>query len=491
MKVGIIGAGIAGLATSVRLAARGMEVHVFEANDYPGGKLSEFKLGGYRFDAGPSLFTMPQYIEELFQVAGETMEAHLPYERLQTVCNYFWDDHTQFSAPADSAAFAEQAARIFQVPSTRIERLLQNSQKKYALTGRIFLEQSLHLPETWLSKAVAKALLYLPSFDLFSTMHSVNQRYVKHPKLVQLFDRYATYNGSNPYKTPGILTIIPHFEYGIGAFHPNAGMYAITKSIYELAVRKGVQFHFNTKVESIQVTKGKATALEVNGEKVPFDKIVSNMDIFFTYKKLLPQQKHPVRTLNQEKSTSALIFYWGIKRKFPELDLHNIFFSSDYQKEFNALSAGHVLNDPTVYVNITSKYTPTDAPEYGENWFTMVNAPYNTGQDWEEIIARTRKNILQKLSRILKVDVASLIECEDILDPRTIESRTASHLGALYGTSSNNRMAAFMRHPNFSADIDNLYFCGGSAHPGGGIPLCMLSAKITDTMIKLPVNHGG
>lgn len=490
MKAGIIGAGIAGLATAVRLAARGMEVHVFEANAYPGGKLSEFRLGAYRFDAGPSLFTMPHYIEELFQVAGESMAPHLPYKQLSTVCNYFWDDQTRFSAPADPAVFAEEAARQFQVPRQRIVRLLENSQKKYEHTGRIFLEKSLHLPETWLSRSVGKALLHLPQLDIFSTMHAVNTRYLRHPKLVQLFDRYATYNGSDPYKTPGILTIIPHFEYGIGAFHPDEGMYAITRSIYELAQRKGVQFHFNTRVDAIQVADGKAIGLEVSGEKIPFDRVVSNMDVFFTYQKLLAGQKHPLRTLRQEKSTSALIFYWGIKRKFAELDLHNIFFSSDYQKEFEALRAGHVLNDPTVYVHITSKYTLADAPEYGENWFTMVNVPYNTGQDWEEIIDRTRKNILQKLSRLLHTDIASLIECEDILDPRTIESRTASHLGALYGTSSNNRMAAFMRHPNFSTDIANLYFCGGSTHPGGGIPLCLLSASITDSMIKIPVTNG-
>jgi len=184
--------------------------------------------------------------------------------------------------------------------------------------------------------------------------------------------------------------------------------------------------------------------------------------------------------LKQEKSTSALIFYWGIKKTFPELNLHNILFSEDYENEFQHLAEGKVSEDPTVYIDITSKYSPEDVPEGCENWFTMVNVPYNSGQNWDEIITRTRKNVINKINRILGINLEDLLEGEDILEPRTIESRTSSHLGALYGTSSNNKMAAFLRHPNFSNKIKNLYFCGGSAHPGGGIPLCLSSAKIVE-----------
>jgi phytoene dehydrogenase-like protein len=208
------------------------------------------------------------------------------------------------------------------------------------------------------------------------------------------------------------------------------------------------------------------------------------MDVFFAYQKLLPNEKQPVRTLAQEKSTSALIFYWGIQKTFPELTMHNIFFSDNYQQEFALLNQGQVFDDPTVYVNLTTDFSPEDAPPGCQNWFVMVNVPFNTGQDWEEIIHRTRRNVLAKLSRILGTDISALIACEDILDPRSIESKTQSHLGALYGTSSNDRMAAFLRHPNFSSRIKNLYFCGGSVHPGGGIPLALLSTKIVDEELQ-------
>jgi len=189
--------------------------------------------------------------------------------------------------------------------------------------------------------------------------------------------------------------------------------------------------------------------------------------------------------LNQPKSSSALIFYWGIDHFFPELDLHNIFFSQDYQQEFEHIfQKKTIYRDPTVYVNVTAKYKADDAPPGNENWFTMINVPNNTGQDWDTLINQARKYITDKVSRRLGVDIGSKIVAEDILDPRTIESRTSSSQGALYGNSSNNRYAAFLRHANFSRKIKGLYFCGGSVHPGGGIPLSLLSAKIAVDQIK-------
>lgn len=483
LKIGIIGAGIAGLAAAVRMANRGYEVEVFEANDFPGGKLSEFHLNGYRFDAGPSLFTMPQYVDELFLQTGLDPSLHFNYIRLPIICNYFWEDGTRLSAYAEKQDFAREIEQKLGVSPENLQKILADSQRKYQLTGRIFLEKSLHQLKTWLNKDVIKAMLQIPALDLFTSMNQVNKRFLHHPKLVQLFNRYATYNGSNPYKAPGLLSMIPHFEYNIGAFYPKGGMYHITKSIYNVAQQLGVSFYFNTKVATIEVQHKKAIGLKINQEIRYFDRIISNMDIFHVYKKLLPNEKQPNRILNQEKSTSALIFYWGIKKQFNELDLHNIFFSDDYQQEFKALAAGKVFHDPTIYINITSKYTPEDAPAGCENWFTMINVPYNSGQDWDTLIADARQYIILKLSRILKINIADYIECEQVLEPRTIESRTGSHLGALYGNSSNNRMAAFLRHPNFSKRIKNLYFCGGSVHPGGGIPLALLSAKIVDELL--------
>ena len=168
--------------------------------------------------------------------------------------------------------------------------------------------------------------------------------------------------------------------------------------------------------------------------------------------------------------------------------MHNIFFSDNYEGEFNFLFKEQKIgNDPTIYLNITSKYEKKDAPEGSENWFVMVNAPKNDGQNWDEMIKECRKNILLKLEKMLNSPIEPFIVSESILDPRSIESKTSSYKGALYGSSSNSKFSAFMRHKNFSSTIKNLYFCGGSVHPGGGIPLCLQSAKIVAEMI--PANN--
>lgn len=480
----VIGAGIAGLATSLRLRHKGYEVKVFESNGYAGGKLHAFTRDGYRFDAGPSLFTMPGLVDELFQLFSEDPTIHFPYIRKESVCNYFWDEGLRFTVSADTESFIQSASKTFDEPEENLRKYLKDNKNKYDMAGGIFLEKSLHKPGTYLSAEVFRALLHMPRLDTGTTLDAVNRKSFRNPLLVQLFNRYATYNGSSPYRTPGIMSMIPHLEMHYGTFLPRDGMHAISQSLYKLARRQGVSFHLGEPVERILVNSGIAQGVRTGSGEFNADVVISNMDVYPTYRKLLPDQPQPEAVLARERSGSALIFYWGISRTFPELDLHNIFFSRDYQAEFrHQFELGSFADDLTVYVNITSKDIPSDAPPGCENWFVMVNAPADKGQDWSALTSQVREKILRKLSAMLQTDISGLISTEEVLDPPTIASRTSSHMGSLYGTSSNSRFAAFLRHPNFTGKISNLYFCGGSVHPGGGIPLCLLSAKIVAGLV--------
>lgn len=484
-KIAIIGAGIAGIAVAIRLRAQGNDVSVFEVNTYPGGKLTAFLKQGYRFDMGPSLFTMPQFVEELFLVAGKTIEHYFQYHKKEVVCNYFYEDGTTFSAFADELKFAKSAAETFNVEEETILNYFKKSKKKYDLTSSLFLKKSLHKSSTYLNAHTLKAIFNINSLDIGITLSEYNSKELKDERLVQFFNRFATYNGSSPYQTPGIMSMIPHLEQYFGTYFPKGGMHAITTSLYTLASDIGVEFQFNSSVKEIRVEHNKATGVVINGLPIDADIVVSNSDIVPTYRRLLQKFKAPEKILEQPRSSSALIFYWGITRQFPQLDLHNIFFSDDYKTEFDYIfNKKEVYDDPTVYINISSKEEPQDAPEGHENWFTMINVPSNIGQNWDEIIENARKNIISKLSRLLKEDISELIAFEQILDPRSIESNTQSYQGALYGAASNNKFAAFLRHPNFKSDISDLYFCGGSVHPGGGIPLCLLSGKIVSDLIE-------
>jgi phytoene desaturase len=481
----VIGSGIAGMATAIRLRSQGWEVDVYEANSYPGGKLSAFDLQGYRFDAGPSLFTLPNLVEELIKSTGKEVSDYFEYETAQEACRYFWNDGTKLTAWSDREAFAKEVESELGEKSTKVVSYLKEAAVINTNTESLFLKSSLHRLKTYFDPKVLPALGKMHRFHLFSSLHRVNAQRFKNPKLVQLFDRFATYNGSDPYRTPGVMQVISHLEHNVGTFYPKGGMHSITGALYKLATDIGVSFHFKAAVQRIEVKKKKVRSVIADGKRVEADLFVSNADVYSTYRHLMPDQQAPERILNHERSSSALIFYWGVKKSFPQLGLHNIFFSDDYKKEFQKIFKDlDVAEDPTVYVNITSKYTPSDAPSDSENWFVMINVPGDFGQDWAELTQRIRKMVIKKLNSILDVNMNDLIEAEDILDPPGIERKTSSFRGSLYGSGSNDVLSAFLRHPNFSRRLNNLYFAGGSAHPGGGIPLCLLSAEITANLIK-------
>jgi len=480
----VIGAGIAGIAAALRIRKLGHEVTVFETSDKPGGKIKNLAINGYRFDKGPSLFTMPHLVTELFELYDENPMHYFNYTKKTTACNYFWEDGTSFSAPANVGEFAKTASLTFKEPLASIEEYLKNSKLKYETTAPIFLEKPLHKFDTYLNKETLKAIAKTAQLHLNKTLNQVNEASFKNKKLVQLFNRYATYNGSSPYKTPGIMSMIPHLELHYGTYFPKGGMKNIALSLYNFAIKKGVQFKFNTKVNRVLHHHKKIKGVVTEQGEEQAEIVVSNTDVFSFYQKLLPDVTPPLKTLQQEVSSSAIIFYWGINKTFTQLDLHNVLFSENYKAEFETLfSKKQVFNDPTVYINISSKAAPSDAPEGCENWFVMVNTPGNFNQNWERIIAATKKSIIQKINSVLHVDIAKHIECEHVLDPVKIEQQTGANKGALYGASSNSKYAAFLRHANFSRKLKGLYFCGGSAHPGGGIPLCLWSAKITAELI--------
>lgn len=483
-KALVIGAGIAGIASALRLSAKGYKVKVFEKNGNPGGKINEINHQGFRFDTGPSLFTLPQLVDELFLLFNEKASEHFNYQKLEVSCKYFWDDGTLLNAYEDIDKFAKEAKFRLGTEEQRIKDFLKKNKTLYELTQDIFINNSFHKLSNYKQPSHRKMLFHLHKLNAFTTMHNYNQGWFKNDKIVQLFDRYATYNGSNPYKTPATLNIISHLEHNIGAFFPFKGMYSIVTSLVDLAERHGVEFHYNSLVEAVIQENNMAKGIKMKHEKIYADIVVSDIDIVNLYWKLLPGKKIPRSQIKNDRSSSAMIFYWGIDKEFPGLELHNILFSNHYKAEFNALFKEKIIyQDPTVYIFISSKQVKGDAPSGKENWFVMINAPENIGQNWEKMVKESREAIIEKINRVMKTDIKRHIVFEKLATPVTIEKDTAAFGGSLYGLSSNGKFSAFLRHPNYTRAIKNLYFTGGSVHPGGGIPLCLSSAKIIDKEI--------
>jgi len=478
MKIAVIGSGIGGLAAACRLASKGHEVTVFEKNASPGGKIGEINMEGYRFDTGPSLFTLPELVEELYSAAGETVPSTFGYKKLEVLCKYFYNSGENLIAWSDQQKFTDECVEKLGEDPSNITKYFKSVSSIYKITSDIFLFNSLHKVKNFLKFSVLKSFLQVFKIRFYKTMHDANSNNFESPLLVQLFDRYATYNGSNPYQAPATLNVIAHLENNLGTYFPENGMYTIVQHIYELALKKGVRFNFNSLVTSIDIKNKKAIGISVGDTAYAFDKIVSDSDINYVMNNLM---NHPLkkRFNRLEPSSSALVFYWGVDKEFPELDVHNILFSGDYKEEFRSLfQKKTIYTDPTIYIFVSSKMVKTDAPKNCENWFVMVNAPSNSKQDWDELIRTTKQNIVAKINKSLKINIEDHIEHEKIASPITIARNTLSKGGALYGNSSNSMFSAFLRHPNFLKSVKNLYFVGGSVHPGGGIPLCLASAKI-------------
>ena len=482
-RAAIIGSGIGGLGAAIRLAAKGFEVHVFEKNEHPGGKLSQFEVDGFRFDMGPSLFTLPQLVTELFELHGKKASDYLDVVELDMTCNYFFPDGTNLRAWSDRDRFVEEVANAG-FEAQVLENYLERQSFLYRFTSNFFLFNSIHKPSTYVGEAGRRSLKALHRLDAFTTMHARNERTFGKTNLTQLFDRYATYNGSDPHRAPATLNMIAHLEHNMGAFFPKNGMYGIVSALVKLAQEVGIAFHYNSKVTGLKLTKDKVEGIFVESEFHPAELVVNDTDIAYFYQHILPKPNMLKRLMRRERSSSALIFYWGVKGS-SNLDVHNILFSSDYRAEFEGLfKQKRLANDLTVYIFISKKVVETDAPEGCENWFVMVNAPEHVGQNWEEETARAREIVLKKMEAHLGYSIENQIKNEKVVTPAEIESRTASVHGSLYGHSSNSAFAAFLRHPNFSRRYKNLYFVGGSVHPGGGIPLCLASAKIVDNEIS-------
>ncbi len=484
MKVAVIGSGIGGLSSAIRLAKLGLDVSVFEANEFVGGKVNEQWLGEYRFDMGPSVFTEPALIEELLSLCGKDPSL-FHYRQLAESCRYFFTDGQQVIVPAGMKQTAQTFETEFGENRLRTERFLKRLSKNYQALSPVFIQASLHRLNQWFNNGIFRAIVRIPYYGMIRSMYAVNQARFKNPKSAQLLNRMATYNGSSPYRTPGLLNIISHLEFNEGPAMPIGGMVQISKTLHQLCLGLGVTFHLSERVEEILHTQNKVTGIRTNLKTVECNIVVSNMDVHFTYERLLKGLHEPKKILRQEKSSSAIVFYWGIKETVKELGVHNIFFAENYQAEFEAIFQTKTrYEDPTIYVHITSKVEKGDAPDGSENWFVMVNAPINVGQDWDEFVLETRKTCVAKLSKALGQDIECLIEVESHNEPRKIESVYFGKQGSIYGNSSNSAFSAFYRHPNFSKTLKGLYFAGVTVHPGGGIPLALNSAKIVERCVR-------
>ena len=474
----IIGAGIGGLSAACRLAKSGFSVTVLEKNANVGGKVNFVEANGYKFDTGASLLTMRDVLEDLFAFCGRRTEDYLEILPLEPICRYFWSDGTVFDASQNIGKTEKEIGKIEPRDVKGFQKYLADSKEKYEVARRTFLAKSLNdFPQ------VVRTANFSDLFKISAvkTLAKHNAKYFKSAKLRQLFNRFATYNGSSPYQSPATFALIPYVEFGLGAWYVRGGMYEIPRALEKLARELGVKFLTETEVEKIVIEDKTAVGVKANGETLGADFVVSNADAIETYRSLLNIKKFQ----NREPSCSGFVLLLGTRKKLDQLAHHNIFFSDDYKAEFDALFKQKIAApNPTIYICATSRTDDSQSPEGHENLFVLVNAPYTSANfNWETEKQNYRDLVIKKLESFGLKDLENSIDFEQIITPEDFEKKYRANKGSIYGISSNGIFSAFLRVPNKSREIENLYFTGGATHPGGGIPLVLLSGKMASEMI--------
>jgi len=474
----VVGGGVGGLAAAIRLRGLGHDVTVLERNEVLGGKLAVRRRDGYVFDIGPSLVTLPHLYDECFATVGASLHDEVDLRRLDPQFRYSWPDGSTLTVPdhpdatvAAFEAFSPGAGAEWRAFAARAARIWEVSDRSFfagPMSNPLALLRRMRSPRDLLT------------IDSLGTLARRARRSFTDPRLAQWAGRYATYSGSSPFLAPATLGCIVHVESFFGAWYPMGGLGALCDAFVRVAAGAGVELQTGAEVVAIRHESGRVTGVELtSGERLGADIVVADVDAEHLYSTLLPEPRILRRTRQAGRSTSGFVVLAGVRGTSRDLAHHNVYFGPDEQREFRQLGVDQRFADePTVYACVSSVTDPSQAPAVGENWFLLVNAPARperTPDGYEQVVF----DMLERHG----VELRSRLAFTEVIAPGDLADRYRSPGGAIYGTSSNGRRAAFLR-PGNRGPKRGLYLAGGSSHPGGGLPLVTISARIVADLVE-------
>lgn len=474
----VVGAGVGGLCASIRLAAAGHQVTVLERNTVAGGKLAERERDGFRFDTGPSLMTLPELFADVVALAGLTLADELDLVRLDPQFRYHWTDGATLDVADDPAVSAANADALRAGNGAALRRFLARSERIWTIAERTFLAGPME--RSWQMFTRMRSPLDLLGIDPLRSLHGAAARCFRDERLVQWAGRYATYSGSSPYRAPATLACIAHVEAGHGCWYPMGGLGALGDVLVKAAGKVGVTIRCGVEVTGLQVdrtARAVTGAVTAGGEVVP-GSVIANVDAVHLYRDLLPDASALRRVRRAERSGSGVVILAGVHGRTPGLAHHNIWFSPSYRAEYDDLDHGRPSDDPTIYACVSSVTDASQAPAGDENWFLLVNLPPGPLAEPDAYAARVLARLAER-----GVDLRDRLAFTELITPTDLEDRYRADGGAIYGTSSNGRRAAFVR-PGNVAPYRGLHLVGGSSHPGGGLPMVATSGRIVADLVR-------
>ncbi len=477
----MIGAGMGGLAVAARLATKGHEVTVFEQSEAAGGKNAGLQRDGFRFDLGPSTLTLPAVYRDLFLKTGRSLEESVDLVEVEPAFAYHFTDGTTVTMPGAGVGACAAAMQAALGGDTEHEwrALLKRAGDIWGLTRKDILGRSLDGYRDLLP--LARSANSLRTVAPWQTMRQLGNATLQDPRARMILDRYATYTGSDPRRCPAALVTIPFVEQTFGVWHIAGGLHVLAEALHARCEQRGVTFRFGTRVQRITSEESGVTGVVTDAGHVPADVVVADADTRTVYAEMLDDHRtrSPLRRLSRmQPSFSGFVLLLALRGSTPGIRHHNVWFPKDYDAEFDALfnKNPRPVPDPTIYACVPDD--PLMRPEGHESWFILINAPTQQppALDWAIEGERYADHVLEVLAN-RGVDVRNRLLWREIRTPENLQNATASPGGSIYGLSSNGRTSTALR-PSNRSPVPGLFLVGGSAHPGGGLPLVGMGAEI-------------
>ena len=501
-EVVVIGSGLAGLASACTLAARGYAVTVVEKNEWLGGKAALLEDRGYRFDMGPTILTLPSVLRRIFEEAGKKLESYLDMVRLDPQWRCFFEDGTQFDL-VESLPEMQQRLKDYtgaDATGKGYEKFMAISKKLDEVSQKFFfwksvggISDTMNVKESF-SLDVLRDVL---SLRFGRTVAGLVRSHIPDARIAQMIDHFTQYVGSSPEASPAVLCGIAHMQTNEGIWYPMGGTRAVPEALVRLGRELGVNYITGRQVHAINETQGRVTGVRLDsGESIEAATVVCNSDCVRTCQELLPKQiaKKFMAKRKFEAACSGVVLYLGLRKKYEHILHHNFVFSRDPHTEFNQIyRQGQPAADPTCYVCAPSLSGDDVAPEGGEALYVLVHTPYlRSHHDWSKMLPEYRNVIIDKLKSTAGMqDIEDRIEVEHTLTPEDIHRRYHVLNGAIYGLASHGRFMGAFKPANRVAEMGGLYLAGGSAHPGPGMPMVMMSGWIAADTVDSDLRASG
>lgn len=485
-KAVIIGAGVGGIATAVFLAQKGFSVEVYEKNANPGGRCGQMTQDGHRFDLGATILLMPSLYRQVFSGLGMDMDIELETTSLEPVYKLFFGDGTDFAFTRNPERMKSQLEAIEPGSNKQYEKYVKEGYDFFDLSMNGLLGRNFYHLSQFINM---KSVILLVRLKTWIKHTDYIKRFFKDARLQKAFTFQNIYVGQNPYKQPAFFSMLPGAEIAEGALFPKGGMHRVVEKLLASATELGVQFYYKKTVSKIILNGKKTEGIQLeNGDMIDADLVIANADLPYIYNELLPENNMAKRLKKKEYSCSAIVFHWGMDKVFSQLDHHSIFLNEPYKEGMEKIFNEKSLSDnPSFYIHAPVRTDKSAAPDNGDTLSVIIPVGHideKYEQDWQALKQSARESVIRRLKEAGLTDIEKHIKFELCFTPKTFESYCNVTNGSVFGSLSHTifQMGYFRPH-NRHCKIKNLYFVGGSTHPGNGIPLVLLSAKLTSERI--------